>query len=55
MANPKQGGKNMGLHILWKIPFDGCFGSFIQLKLRVIILRFVSFQKWLFRVTRDSA
>jgi hypothetical protein len=27
---------------LWKIPFDGCFGSFIQLKLRVITLRFVS-------------
>jgi hypothetical protein len=28
--------------ILWKIPFDGCFGSFLQLKLRVITLRFVS-------------
>jgi hypothetical protein len=28
--------------ILWKIPFDGCFGSFIQLKLRVITLHFVS-------------
>jgi hypothetical protein len=41
MANSKPGGKKYGF-ILWKIPFDGCFGSFIQLKLRVFTLRFVS-------------
>jgi hypothetical protein len=40
MANSKPGGKKKGF-ILWKIPYDGCFSSFIQLKLRVITLRFL--------------
>jgi hypothetical protein len=39
--------------ILWKIPFDGYFGSFIQLKLRVYVT--FRFRKWLLRLTRNSA
>jgi hypothetical protein len=32
MASLDPGGKNIGF-ILWKIHFDGCFASFIQLKI----------------------
>jgi hypothetical protein len=43
----------IGGFILWKIPFDGCFACFIQLKITRNYVPF-HFQKWLLRVTRNS-
>jgi hypothetical protein len=51
MANPDPGGKNRGF-ILWKIPFDGCFASFFQLKITRNYITF-HFRIWLLRVTRN--
>jgi hypothetical protein len=53
MANLDPGGE-IGVYILEKkIPFDGCFASFIQLKIMRNYITF-RFLKWLLRVTRNS-
>jgi hypothetical protein len=53
LSDPDPGGKNRGIYY-GKYPLNGCFASFVQLKIMRYYVTF-RFRNWPLRVTCNSA